>query len=319
MLLKCFKCDFYVRKTEKVCLNCGESNSDINLYWWKKYKHIISFFTILAILIVSFFIFSNLNITKDYLAIIALMSALFVAASTVFYTIFKAQKETERENLKQNHTLFFKETIIAKRQKELFNRKNNLESVLEKIGNNPSKKLQDMQEKLLTAIEIVEKHFSKYQLQKHKIELVRLQNKMSFYLEEISFLDSLQTDKGIVSAENILSKIKLMQENINLNFSNNIKTEKKTFILQLQESAENCEKLREVLLSKQAMRALQGVDPIKDVEMLPNLQIVSHSTETFNIQTNLTDFSEDFERLETEYKRILAESETSQKLLNYEN
>jgi hypothetical protein len=48
---------------------------------------------------------------------------------------------------------------------------------------------------------------------------------------------------------------------------------------------------------------------------LPGVKELVRESDIFNIQTTLTDFSESFEELEREYRRLKAEEETGEKLL----
>lgn len=91
--------------------------------------------------------------------------------------------------------------------------------------------------------------------------------------------------------------------------------EKESFLTQLAETESSCEKLREALLSRQAVRALQDISPLQENLKLPSAKEIVHAAESFNIQTTLTDFSESFEELEHEYKRLKTEEEIDQKLL----
>ena len=68
--------------------------------------------------------------------------------------------------------------------------------------------------------------------------------------------------------------------------------------------------------AKQAAHALAGIYSPEETLNLPDTKDLAHAAETFDIQTTLTDFSESFDRLEREYKRLKAEDEVSRKFLD---
>lgn len=68
-------------------------------------------------------------------------------------------------------------------------------------------------------------------------------------------------------------------------------------------------------MSRQAARALQDIQSIEENLKIPDAKEIVHAAESFNIEVTLTDFSESFAELESEYKRLQAEDEVGQKLL----
>lgn len=316
MFSKCQQCGFYIRQNDEFCLNCGELDKT-NKSIWQNYK--ISIISGVSISIIIFFLLSffskNVDIIPFILLSITIGFMVFLVISIVYY---ESRNEKIREKF-SNSTLQFKEKTITKRIAEISKRKNEINSVLSKIDENSSQNLLEIRQKLLSAREIIDNQFSRYEVQKNKIELVRLQNKISPYLENVDILNDFDIENGINQSEKTTSEITELKEKINSNLSEKINDEQQNLLNQLEESTKSCEKLREVLLSKKAFRALQGIQPIEDIEANLKTKELSEAAEIFNLQSTLNDFSESFEQLESEYKRLLADNEVSQKLLNYEN
>ncbi len=302
---------FYVRQNDEFCLNCGCVEMDSNV--WKEYAR---FFRNMLIVSVLFFIVGFLFATGSFVNLLSLFfisSGAGVICGLGIEHLYYVRMESKTGEIFVTRTLKFKENTIKKRLTELSKRENNIEIVLNKIGENPSRNLQSVQQKLLSAQEIIGNQFARYQLQKSKIELVRFQNSISPYLEDIHSLNDIQTENGIVSAEQTNDKINLLRQTLDRDFP--VTSENEDFLHQLRETSKSCEELREVLLSKQALRALQGVQPTEDIQLNSSTKEISHATETFNIQTTLTDFSQSFEELEREYERLKAENEIGQESL----
>lgn len=316
MFSKCSNCGFNVRQNDKFCLNCG--NSYENLTFSQEYRIGIYTFQISTIvLIISILIFKrSLN---DFILIFVFSGVLSLLIGLIVELIRQSFRETKTKNKFLQHTLHFKDSTIKKRLQELSARKSNISTVLGKIGDNPSKTLQNIQQPLLSAQQLISNQIQNYKLQKNKIQLVRLQNEVLPYLEIVEVLKDYQIENGVIVTEQTMREVAEIAQDLSKNAPQLLQNEQQQFLEQLQETAKSCEKLREILLSKQALRALQGVQPIEDLNLPIPTNELSHTIETFNIQATLTEFSESFEQLENEYRRLLADNEVSQKLLNFES
>jgi hypothetical protein len=315
MLSKCVQCGFNIRQNEEFCLNCGEFNYSNKTFWQ---INTVPKIGSMIVLLVSFFSISFFSNNFDFISFLMLSITLGFIAFLVISIFYDIKRNIFKENTAY-FTLQFKEKTITKRIAELTKRKIEIDSVLSKINESSSRNLMEIRQKLLSATEIIDSQFLRYGIQKYKIGLVRLQNKISPYLENIYTLNSAQTEDGINESELVIKEITELKQNISSNFQDTINLEHQNLLNQFDETSESCEKLREVLLSKKAFKALQGIQPIDDVETNYRTKELSEKTEIFNLKTTLTDFSESFDQLETEYKRLLADNEVSQKLLNYEN
>jgi hypothetical protein len=213
-----------------------------------------------------------------------------------------------------------KEKLIAKRLSELNRRGIKIDGVLDKIKQDDSHQLQQVRQKLFSAREIVIGQIARYELQRKKIHLARLQNEVSPYVNKLHRLNESETDKGLTAIEITKHELEKIQHNLTnyyaIEFPKSVQGEKENFLLQIEDTEESCNKIREALLSQQATRALRGISPIEDTLKLPSSKEIAYAVDTFNIQSTLTDFSESFEELENEYRRVQSESEVSQTLLN---
>ncbi len=338
MLTKCINCGFYLKQTDEFCLNCGIKNPNENLKMKRKHHSYLSkifrsnnFLVFFSLFLTFIFVYGLADRALEkflYLGNYIWFSA-FILWIVLFFLLFLLFKtfnvsKTVPHVIKYKNNLNSKTKIIDKRIAELNNRRHKIDSVLDKFRDTDGENLQKVRQKLLSAHEIVMSQFARYELQRKKIELVRLQNGVSPYLFSLPGLNEFETEDGLVTIENTRTEINKIRHGLNKYISiDNVKMvipekpfpEKEIFLTQLAETDNSCEKLREALLSRQAARALQDISPIEENLTLPSAEEIVHTAESFNIQTTLTDFSESFEELEREYKRLKAEEETSQKLL----
>jgi hypothetical protein len=333
MLTKCVNCGFYIRQTDEFCLNCGIKNPNETLKKNKRHKSLLrkifrsnNFLVFFSLFLTFIFIYiladrtiENFLYLRNYIWFSALIFWL-----VLFFSLFLILKtfnvnKTVPHVIKYKNNLNSKTKIIDKRIAELNSRRHKIDAVLDKFRETDGKNLQEVRQKLLSAREIVMSQFARYELQRKKIELVRLQNGVSPYLFSLHRLNEFETEDGLVTIENAQTEINQIRQNLTnyvaIEFPRKVLPERENFLAQLAETEISCEKLREALLSRQAARALQDISPIEENLKLPSAKEIVHAAESFNIQTTLTDFSESFEELEHEYKRLRAEEETGQKLL----
>lgn len=319
MFTKCVNCGFHISNFEKICPNCGLKNPTntfrrTTLQFLQTSLLFSFFFSILITL------FASLLLSKPSIA--GIFSVSFVVLSFIIYVFIKEKYTVKPQFYKSPFLseLDEKEKIINRRAAELAERGKKIDAVLDKIKDTDSRQLLDVRGKLFAAREIVVSQFARYELQKQKIELVRLQNDVSIYLSGLHRLDDFETENGLLTIETTKTEIERIRQNLirydAIEFSERVLPDKENFLSQLAETVKSCDKLREAILSRQAARALQGVSPIEENLKLPVSRDLTHASDTFNIQTTLTDFSESFEELEREYRRLRAESEVSRDILD---
>ncbi len=169
----------------------------------------------------------------------------------------KKSVQKKRFSTLRNH-LKSKYYIIQSRITELNQRGMNIDKVLDKIRSTDSHNLQEVRQKLLAAREIVMSQLARYELQRKKIDLVRLQNGVSPFLFSLHRLSEIESDDGLLTIEDTQVEINKIRQNltsyVGIEFPKQALPGKENFLAQLAESNESCEKLREALLSRQAAR-----------------------------------------------------------------
>jgi hypothetical protein len=251
----------------------------------------------------------------DIIPIIVTSFIVSVSISWLYNSDRKSKKDSQITERFYRRSLKHKEITIEKRLEEFVNRKNKISSVLYQIGGEPSENLKAVRETLLSAQKILEIQSARYNLKKEKIKLVRLQNKVSPYLLYLESLDETNTNKGIFVSDNTIRELDELCESLTDNLPQKVEAERADFLKNLDETSQSCEKLWEALLSKQALFALKDVQPINELGSILHAEELAHATETFNLQAKLTDFSESFDELEAEYKRLTADDEITQNFL----
>lgn len=329
MLSKCVQCGFYIRKNDEFCLNCGlkEPTKDsqpqiqtniplIKLLRSRKTHFLVFLLSSFIFLMFQGIFYFRLVIFTLVLVLIAIFSFWVLDLIGLLLLVEKPKKKIRQPS---KNSLNGKSQTISHRIFELESRKEKINELVLQIGEFSTGKLADTREKLISANQIISNQVNKYKLQKHKIELVRLQNQVLPYSLYFNHLDEFKTEDAVIVSEQTIREVGKIREDLSGNFSNKDDFEFRNFMRNLDETSKGCEKLWEALLNKQAMFALKDVQPLENLNALPQTNELAHAIETFNIESTLNDFSESFEQLETEYKRLLADNEVSQKLLNYEN
>lgn len=326
MLAKCVNCEFYVSANEKFCLNCGlsapakelQKNSD-------EFERNLTITIAFALAIVFSFVLLFLRSDGKFdnlseLPVILIGSLLFAFAFAVLISAFVANRLSKREfnnrfaYLKVDRTLTGTEDTITMRNYELDKKYRETEGLLKAAKKSGQ---ENAAEKLRTARELILAQIARYELQSQKIRLIRMQNK----LRPILYNRNFSKEETVYYAETVdetTSEIEDMRQSLTndyaIEFPETVQPEKHSFLSQLNETQASCEKLRKFLLANQTRYALQEVSPFQENLSFPNEEITL-TAETFNIQTTLTDFSESFNELETDYKRLEAKEEMRQKLL----
>ena len=192
--------------------------------------------------------------------------------------------------------------------------------VLQEIGENSTARLIEVSQKLIVGRKSVLTQCARYELQKKRIELLRLQNYALPFLDDLSSFNFEQTDTALQNINSILLQVGNLKSKILSSVyeevADEVLPEKENLLSQLDETHSSGEKLRETIITKQAAHTLQGFEPIRDsANQISIGQNLAEKIETFNIQTTLTDFSEAFDKLESEYQRLKTENEIGQNLL----
>ena len=267
------------------------------------------------------FILLFVNPDSNYWSLIPIFLISFFLLTAAVYLMIKDRFEIEYQQFPENplSELDNKEKTIKRRISELTKRSKQIDLVLDRIKQNDTPQLQETRKKLLSAREIVTGQYARYELQAKKIEIARLQNSVLPFLNNLHRLNEFETENGLMTIENTKHEVEKIRQNLTLfyaiEFPKAVQPEKENFLNQLEETEDSCDSLREALLSKQAARALRGISPIEENINAPSSKEIAHAVETFNIQSTLTDFSESFEELENEYRRLRAENDVGKNLL----
>jgi hypothetical protein len=309
MLTNCDYCRFYIQQDDEFCLNCGTATRDDSTRSLIKLLIIASPVCVAAAYLIVVISENQVPPDSPFIARFILIFCFLLMSVVGCFELFYNRRTTP----KLVSTLYEKQKIIENRVNELNARSQKIDAVLDKIKQTDSPQLQDVRAKLLSARELVASHLARYELQRRKIELVRLQNGISAYLSEMHRLSEIEMENGLKVIERTTGAINHIRQNLTrpgaIDFPKKVLPEKESFLSQLVETEASCRKLREALLASQAMQALRGIEPLQESLHLPNTKDLAHSAETFNAQTTLTDFSESFDELEREYKRLKAEDE----------
>lgn len=200
---------------------------------------------------------------------------------------------------------------IKQRISELTDRTGQISVVLENIRQSDGENIQEVREKLVSARKIVGNQIIRYELQKQKISLARIQNSLLPLFFNIDKINDAQINDKLGAIEKNKSEISAIRHSLTqfdtVETLPVVRTEKESFFTQLDDSLNSLQKMREVLLANQAHRALQNIQPLTEISHNSPQNGLEFATETFNLQATVSDFSHTFTELEAEYERIKAE------------
>ena len=214
-------------------------------------------------------------------------------------------------------SLMGKNETALTRLRELGERKDRINYVSKKIRSANNKNLKPVIETLAEAKELIDVHIGRYKLQRQKVLLVLAQNSLAPYLENVAHLNEQEAKKGLKICFDARQKLRAIEKK-NRPVQRYLSAENKelrAFEAQIRETHITIQKLEEAILRRKAMLAIEGIKSIEDTFDSSDFGDLAHRLETFGARSALVDFSESFEELETEYKRLRAENEASQKLL----
>lgn len=323
-------------ETDEFCANCGiiaparqfsptpaHSNLTVKILGNTSFR--IGFALILMFLILfaaTYFSFFDIFELGNYIFLFFI--SLIIGFLTAFLSTYCIREWIKagmnRIRPKKKGSLTSAHKIIELRLGELNERIGRIDLVLSQIKETDGRNLQEVRKTLLTARSLVSEQSARYEIQAKKIEMARLQNGVRPFLNNLHRLSDREAEHGLRAIEKTQNEIGRLRQNqtndLSIEFPKAVQPARDGFLMQLRETEESCGKLREALLSKQATRAVRGISPIEENLHTPDSGDIAHALEIFNIESTLTDFSESFEDLETEYKRLRAEKEVTGKLVS---
>lgn len=325
MLNQCIECNFFVSSKEPICPNCGLAKplqqfffDETNNRWLRPFLIAI----ITAPLILLFHFFDRGMALQNFWISFVVFSMCIAFASTVsnFFkdSLFAWLLDREKKiRLSGEHDyLTAKKRIIENRIDELEQHIGEINSVLEQTDNLQDEQWQSAQEKLLTAREIVTTQLARYFLQSKKIELVRLQNKLTPFLFNTERRSFEQTEKKLQTIKSTTAKIgkirKELADKSTSDLSSCISAERKDFLAELAETEASGQQLEQELIRRQSFNVVANVSLLaENLEKDLSANNLTRELTAFNIRTKLTDFSTAFDKLEIEYEQLKSKSDIS--------
>lgn len=203
--------------------------------------------------------------------------------------------------------------IIGERCRELQRRGDRIAGVLARVENSVSHQLNEVRDKLLKAQENVRGQLALYAVVGAEGELTMRQNLLAPLLFRFEGLNYDELEKGLKEVDFALGRIEFLRDQLATagEFLRSPRYRLPEIGSRIQESITACRKLREAMIGRQALIALQGVEPTSIRELADGQHAQQELIETFNIQVEITPFDSIFAELELEYHRLMAEDELS--------
>ena len=214
-------------------------------------------------------------------------------------------------------SLAYKQELINQRLAELRDRQRKLKFVLERAKQNTGEKWNALIETLNSTACILQTQQARYSLKQSEIELVRWQNSLAPMLYDAEDLSYEQIDGRLKQLERARFAGKQWLEEFRAHSAPLGETiEVKHLRERATDLMVSINTLHESYVARQAADALKGITVFDDTAIAdsPSERLL-HASDAFNIQVAITDFSESFDELESEYARLQSESEISKRLI----
>lgn len=227
-----------------------------------------------------------------------------------------AERRVESRKLPHPESLVYKENVITQRISELSEREQKVTAVLSRVKQSRDEKWEQVRETLLGSLQTLTRQHARYSAKFTEIETVRLQNMIAPFIYNTDRFSFEQIDahlKTIEDAENGAGELtrKLDEQRGVLGGVSEIEE----LARRLSEIQESMGKLRDALVGRQAVLALQGITPLEEaLTPLSSPVAAIRESEIFNIQVAITDFSASFDELESEYLRVQSEEDVAQRI-----
>jgi len=323
-------CTFNVTERDATCPNCGtpspyRSRSDAELatslssQWVGCYLIISMFVLAIMLTLVGANIVGKMDDPAPFLIVVMAIS---IGAPLLVYRNLRRKagfvSPSPDPELSSGMTLTLKgsESIIERRIRDLKARDQQLSSVLERARHNKGEQWERVRQTLKEALDTVRGQTARYQMKLTEISLVRWQNRLAPMLygwEGLSYEQNEARLRALESKRAAGSEIRsrIVEYRKVLGDTSDVRELSK----RLDETIASYDKVREGLVARQAVLALQGVSPVREA-----LGPVSYPTagkregEVFNAQVAITDFSSSFAELEAEYTRLQSEGDVAEEI-----
>lgn len=303
---RCKQCDFWMESNCDTCSNCS-SRSTINLggsFSISRFDFsIITTFTFLGAILGTLRLHSIGGVLGGVIlgslvggAILGLKESFSREAKELVFSHGSSLKDTER--------------LIKQRLRQLNQQEMGIHSVLKRVQQKKStQRLEMVQGTLQEGLEAIQRQRNRYQEKLLEIEINRWHNGLIPFIEGQEHVVSLNHEKQsstLVKQKN--RGIKLLDQ-----WDGKIKgVEGEECLLRLKKAIENCERLENSLLARQATSAVKGISRFEG--MGGNSQTDIDQLEVFNQLVNRDGFVNSFENIEKEYLRLQSEVEVEKHL-----
>lgn len=322
----CVNCGFNVVPSNQRCANCGvlyplEPLSIVP----KDYSYIYAFTVLASILLPVFYLKSIVGLFFGFIIGLPVGMVLVFFFGGISKVIAKeltnrsqetAERRVESRKLPHPESLVYKENVITQRISELSEREQKVTAVLSRVKQSRDEKWEQVRETLLGSLQTLTRQHARYSAKFTEIETVRLQNMIAPFIYNTDRFSFEQIDahlKTIEDAENGAGELtrKLDEQRGVLGGVSEIEE----LARRLSEIQESMGKLRDALVGRQAVLALQGITPLEEaLTPLSSPVAAIRESEIFNIQVAITDFSASFDELESEYIRVQSEEDVAQRI-----
>jgi hypothetical protein len=333
---KCLNCGFNVTEQDERCQNCGVLHPLVSLELKELDTTIpTAIGTILPciILLIVMYSIGQKRGDNDWIILsacmipMALLPSYFVSilVVSIYKNFYDAKYKNDITNRRATfpESLIYKENLINQRKKELSKREDQVMTVLSKAKLNTDEKWKQVSTMLEDSIKTLKRQEAKYNLKSIEIDMVRLQNEIAPFVYNTDGFSYNQIDANLKIIEGVKGTANGIGNQINNQSKFLDSSEPKELTQRITEIQSSIDKLHDAYLGKQAVLALQDINPVDDASnpILPPVKAIQES-EVFNTQVSITDFSESLKELESEYMRVQAEEDIAKqvdKLINETN
>jgi hypothetical protein len=323
---KCVVCGFNVLADDERCQNCGVLHPLQSLTIPQRdFSTFVTLTTVGAVFVpaLAFLVAFGFNATFCFALPVCIVSVFLVRATSTAIAINRSNryaKLSEARALMRTaphpDSLMSRAGVIRNRISELLVRERQIQKVLARVTQGADEKWQRVRRTLEVSNQTLQRQRARYDIRAIEIELVRLQNKLAPFVRDIdkysftrisAHLETIDTERQ--TADTLRTQLEAQRPILGKS------ADLEDLLQRLSEIQLSMDKLHDALVGRQAVLALEDIAPLDEALTRADVPVASvRGAEVFNIQVAITDFSNAFDELESEYLRVKAEEDVVEQL-----
>lgn len=316
-IFKCAGCGFNLIEPAETCLNCNLVNPRDPMRPEKRASKILTICLLVMVpsILVAIFVVNAL-ISEEAGTFAGILGSFLILIAFIIYSHRLSEIRKEKRQVAVQKGFHERSNLIVKRCRELHQRLERIDGVMNRIGESPNDSFVSLREKLKVGKDATSRQLARYVAIGAEFEITRLQHRLLPLVYGFGELSYGQIEQGIIDVDQTMESLAYIKGQLMDEFRpNNDALGRSEVVQRTEDTSLACQKLRASLIERQAFRALERVSPTAPEPKLQEMLSQQELIDTFNIQVDITDFRSTVDDLELEYQRLIAEDNLDRQML----